>query len=175
MDRNRATSSHDSPDGASHQLRFTSWTSAALIEQCPRPPGRLSVLQPFFAGRGHIHRSGARRSQLPSPSGSRGSVVTSLHSGTVRFIRPLRTDVRIPADLTRALSGLGGDALPQRRDVPVALLASPGVNGRSSRRPFLAPSVRNNWDSSSAQPPTWVRGCRMALESQCWGPSHSCG
>jgi hypothetical protein len=79
-----------------------------------RPSLRLPVLQPSVAGRRQSPRSGAGRSQLHSPSGLHGSVVTSLHSSTVQFVRPLRTDVRIRADLSRALSlsGLGSDALP---------------------------------------------------------------
>jgi hypothetical protein len=43
MDRRRATRPYESQDGVSHQLSSTSWTSAALIEQYPRPRGRLSV------------------------------------------------------------------------------------------------------------------------------------
>jgi hypothetical protein len=43
MDRRRATRLHESLDGVTHQLRTTSWTSAALIEQCPRPPDRPTV------------------------------------------------------------------------------------------------------------------------------------
>jgi hypothetical protein len=163
-DRRRATSPHESADGipTSSEGRALHSSSNARGLAAVSPSARAAAVH-----RWTTTNSPKRSWKITTPFSLRiaqvcGHVPAQQH----RPVCPPAAHRRPhPCGLEpRALSGLGSDALPQRRDVPVALLASPGVNGRSSAAPPFVPTVRNNWDSSSALQPTWVRGCRMALE-----------
>jgi hypothetical protein len=160
MDRRRATRPHESRDGVSHQLRSTSWTSAALIEQCPRPPGRLSVCQ--CCSRPSLDDEKLAEAELEDHNSLLPQDCTGLWSHPAQPhgpVCPLRTDVNLRADLSRAPSL----TWPSTRCPCVATCLSPSWHLRELMVvrlpvPLPAPTVRNNCDSSSAQQPTWACG-----------------
>jgi hypothetical protein len=142
MDRRRATGSHESPDGVSHPLKSSHGralhsSSNARGLAAASPSARATAIH-----RWTTTHSPKRSWKITTPFSLRiaqvcGRLPAQQHgpvcpSSAQRSPHPCGLD-------QRALSGLGGDALSQRHDVPVALPASPGANGRWSRSPASCP------------------------------------
>jgi hypothetical protein len=141
MDRRRATNSHEIADGVPassdpYHERVLHSSSSARGLAAVSPSARAVAVHRWTT------HSPRRSSKIITPLSLRiaqvcGHVPAQQHgpvcpSAARRRPHPCGRD-------PRSLSGLGSDALPQRRDVPAALLASPGANGRSSRSPASCP------------------------------------